>query len=263
MSSQLMRSPARERCCPCPATSGCSKAPATTFTHDNTATRTGSETNLTAGASVTVDCDDIQRPSLGVEQVTVSTAVNDGATVTGSFVIKNHSGGSITRVTLGNVTLSFVSRRPGGIAVDHSAICTVTPQANGYELQPHEAKQFSYSCTIRPAVPTDATELTARVTVVPPPTRSGRFARSPSRPPARRSSSTAEGDSGSVGPPESSISVIDRISHPTKSRTSGSGPVRRYRRLRVGRALPAAREHRWLEEASGRGRTNRQPARPE
>lgn len=165
MSSQLMRSPARERCCPCPATSGCSKAPATTFTHDNTATRTGSETNLTAGASVTVDCDDIQRPSLGVEQVTVSTAVNDGATVTGSFVIKNHSGGSITRVTLGNVTLSFVSRRPGGIAVDHSAICTVTPQANGYELQPHEAKQFSYSCTIRPAVPTDATELTARVTV--------------------------------------------------------------------------------------------------
>ncbi|MCH7584330.1 MAG: hypothetical protein IH941_04125 [Acidobacteria bacterium] len=136
-----------------------------TFTHDNTATLTGSETNLTASASVTVDCDDIQRPSLGVEQVTVATAANNGATVTGSFVIKNHSGGSITRVTLGQVTLSFISRRPGGIAVDHSATCTVTPQANGYELQPHEAKQFSYSCTITPAVPTDATELTARVTV--------------------------------------------------------------------------------------------------
>ena len=136
-----------------------------TFTHDNTATLTGSETNLTASASVTVDCDDIQRPSLGVEQVTVATAVNGGATVTGSFVIKNHSGGSITRVTLDNVTLSFVSRRPGGIAVDHSAACIVTPQANGYELQPHEAKQFSYSCTITPAVPPDATELTARVTV--------------------------------------------------------------------------------------------------
>ena len=136
-----------------------------TFTHDNTATLTGSETNLTASASVTVDCDDIQRPSLGVEQVTVATAVNGGDTVTGSFVIKNHSGGSITQVTLGNVTLSFVSRSPGGIAVDHSAICTVTPQANGYELQPHEARQFSYTCTISPAVPTDATELTANVTV--------------------------------------------------------------------------------------------------
>ena len=134
-----------------------------TFTHDNTATLTGSETNLTASASVTVDCDDIQRPSLGVEQVTVATAVNGGATVTGSFVIKNHSGGSITRVTLDNVTLSFVSRRPGGIAVNHTATCT--HQANGYTLQPHEAKQFSYSCTITPAVPTDATELTARVTV--------------------------------------------------------------------------------------------------
>jgi len=136
-----------------------------TFTHDNTATLTGSETNLTASASVRVDCDDIQRPSLGVEQVTVATAVNGGATVTGSFVIKNHSGGSITRVTLDNVTLSFVSRRPGGIAIDHSATCTVKPQANGYTLQPHEAKQFSYSCTITPAVPSDATELTARVTV--------------------------------------------------------------------------------------------------
>ena len=134
-----------------------------TFTHDNTATLTGSETNLTASASVTVDCDDIQRPSLGVEQVTVATAVNGGDTVTGSFVIKNHSGGSITQVTLGNVTLSFVSRSPGGIAVDHTADCS--HQANGYTLQPHEAKQFSYSCTITPVVPADATELTARVTV--------------------------------------------------------------------------------------------------
>ena len=31
--------------------------------------------------------------------------------------------------------------------------------------RPHEAKQFSYTCTITPAVPPDATELTARVTV--------------------------------------------------------------------------------------------------
>lgn len=134
-----------------------------TFTHDNTATLTGSETNLTASASVTVDCDDIQRPSLGVEQVTVATAANGGDMVTGSFVIKNHSGGSITRVTLGQVTLSFVSRGPGGITVNHTATCT--HQANGYELEPHEAKQFSYECTISPAVPSDATELTARVTV--------------------------------------------------------------------------------------------------
>ncbi|MCZ6740318.1 MAG: hypothetical protein O7C01_11205, partial [Actinobacteria bacterium] len=136
-----------------------------TFTHDNTATLTGSETNLTASASVTVDCDDIQRPSLGVEQVAVATAVKGSAMVTGSFVIKNHSGGSVTLVTLDNVTLSFVSRSPGGTAVDHAAICTITPQANGYTLQPHEAKQFSYTCTISPAVPADATELTARVTV--------------------------------------------------------------------------------------------------
>lgn len=134
-----------------------------TFTHDNTATLTGSETNLTASAFVTVDCDDIQRPSLGVEQVTVATAAKGGDTVTGSFVIKNHSGGSITLVTLDNVTLSFVSRSPGGIAVNHNADCS--HQANGYTLQPHEAKQFSYTCTISPAVPTDATELTARVTV--------------------------------------------------------------------------------------------------
>lgn len=136
------------------------------FNHDNTATLTGPETDLTASASVTLECEEeIQRPSIQVQDVTVTSATPDSSTVTGSFVVKNMSGGSVTLVTIDNVTLSFVSRRPGGVAVEHSATCTITPQANGYVLQPHEAKQFSYTCTVSPAVPGDATELTARVTV--------------------------------------------------------------------------------------------------
>lgn len=97
--------------------------------------------------------------------MSVATATKAGSTVTGSFVVKNMSGGDATRVTLDQVSMSFISRSPGGVATNHSAVCTFTPQANGYVLQPHEAKLFSYTCTISPAVPSDATELTARVTV--------------------------------------------------------------------------------------------------
>lgn len=135
-----------------------------TFAESNTATLTGSETDLTASAQVTVECEDeIQRPSISVHDVRVTSASNGGTTVSGSFVIKNMSGGEATLVTLNQVTVTFISRRPGGIAVEHSG-CSV-PEANGYTLQPHEAKQFSYTCSISPAIADDATELTARVTV--------------------------------------------------------------------------------------------------
>jgi hypothetical protein len=131
----------------------------------NTATLTGSNTDLTASPDVTVDCEDIERPSIQVQPVTITSASAGSATVTGSFVVKNMSGGDITRVTIDDVTVSFISRSPGGIANSYSANCTFTPQANGYVLEPHQAQQFSYTCNLSDAVSDDATELTAKVTV--------------------------------------------------------------------------------------------------
>ena len=107
---------------------------------------------------------DIQRPSIKIEQVQITSATRAG-TAEGSFVIRNASGGEDTVVTLGEVTLTFRSdgRR---VRTWHTATCDVTPLATGYELDPAQAETFTYACeTFVPAIPETAVEATAVVTV--------------------------------------------------------------------------------------------------
>ena len=107
---------------------------------------------------------DIQRPSIKIEQVLISDATRAGM-AEGSFVIRNASGGEDTLVTLGDVTVTFRSdgRR---VRTWHTATCDVTPLATGYELDPAEAKTFTYAChAFVPAIPSTAGEATAVVTV--------------------------------------------------------------------------------------------------
>lgn len=68
-------------------------------------------------------------------------------------------------MTINNVTLSFTSRKVGVDRTEHTATCTLAPNANGYVLAPGEAASFQYMCTLSPAVPSSAREITAEVTV--------------------------------------------------------------------------------------------------
>jgi serine protease len=107
---------------------------------------------------------DIQRPGIDIEDVAISGATRAG-TAEGSFVLRNSSGGTDTRVTLGTVTVSFRSAGRG-TTTTHTATCSIAPVATGYVLQPGEAASFTYSCRgFSPAIPTSARELTAVVTV--------------------------------------------------------------------------------------------------
>jgi hypothetical protein len=107
-----------------------------------------SNINLSDSATVTVHCEDAQKPSISILEVVIDTADQFAHTASGTFVIQNQSGGDITYVTLGDVYMQFVARGKGGIRGLFSAVCTFSPEADGYVLAPHEAKEFSYACSL-------------------------------------------------------------------------------------------------------------------
>lgn len=107
--------------------------------------------------------DEYQQPSLAVSNVVISSAAPGSTSVSGSFVISNESGGNITSVNLEWVELAFESLLPGGGSQSHTDSCTTNPGTFPYTLAPNEAKTFTFTCTINPAVPANANEL--KVTV--------------------------------------------------------------------------------------------------
>jgi len=150
----------------CPANTGQYVAGFYTFTVPNTATLNGG-IDLSASALVSVTCEDPGtpgRPSLEVYGGTITSAARGSAAVSGSFGVQNVSSG-VTFVTIGDVGVSFTSRLPRGVRVEHSADCLITPEPNGFVLAPDASQGFSYTCTIAPAVAENANELTALVTV--------------------------------------------------------------------------------------------------
>jgi hypothetical protein len=126
--------------------------------------------SLSDSATITVHCEDAQKPSISILNVTLDTADQDEYTASGTFVIQNQSGGDITYVTLGDVYMQFVARGKRGVRGYFSAVCTFSPEADGYVLAPHEAMEFGYTCDLTYASGdltdlADARELTAFVYV--------------------------------------------------------------------------------------------------
>jgi hypothetical protein len=73
------------------------------FTVTNVARLTGASTNLTASASVTVNCEQPQQASIAITAVKVASATKGAAdSASGTFTIQNQSGGGVTIVTLGH-----------------------------------------------------------------------------------------------------------------------------------------------------------------
>ncbi len=123
--------------------------------------------NLQDSATVTVRCEAPEKPSIDIEDVIITEAGKSPESYAkGSFVIRNASGGDGTYVTLGEVWIEFFSVQPRGIKTDHMANCVISPEATGYVLDPHEAKQFSFDCdAFNPEIAINAQELTAIVYV--------------------------------------------------------------------------------------------------
>ncbi len=106
--------------------------------------------NLQDSASITVRCDSntIQQPGITIENVLINMASQTEETASGTFVIENDSGGNSTFVTLGDVYMNYIAKGGGGETGSFSAVCNFAPEADGYTLAPHEAKEFSFSCTL-------------------------------------------------------------------------------------------------------------------
>jgi len=150
----------------CPPNSGQYIDGFLSFTVSNTATL-GGGIGLSASATVDVVCEDPEkpgRPSLEVNGGRITSAARGSDAVVGWFEVSNASSG-VTFVTISDVSISFISRLPRGIRVDHSASCTISPTAEGYTLSPNETQTFNYVCAISPAVAANANELTARIVV--------------------------------------------------------------------------------------------------
>lgn len=150
----------------CPANTGQYSGGFYTFTVPNTATL-DSGIGQSASALVTVVCEDPGtpgRPSIEVDGGVITSAARGSTAVSGWFGVENASSG-VTFVTLNDVSLSFTARLPRGATVLHSAICDITPEPNGFTLGPDASQTFSYTCTIDPAVDSNANSLTARATV--------------------------------------------------------------------------------------------------
>jgi hypothetical protein len=106
--------------------------------------------NMQDSASITVRCETGRphKPSLHIRNVLIDMASQTENTASGTFIIVNDSGGRITFVTLGDVYMDFIARGQAGLVGTFSADCNFTPEADGYTLAPHEAREFSYSCTL-------------------------------------------------------------------------------------------------------------------
>jgi hypothetical protein len=139
--------------------------PTPTGTPTTVPTHTPTPTSTPTNTATPTPGEPIQRPSIQIEDVAISSAENGSPAAAGSFVVQNASGGGNTFVTINNVTLSFTSRKVGVDRTEHTATCTLAPNANGYVLAPGEAASFQYMCTLSPAVPSSAREITAEVTV--------------------------------------------------------------------------------------------------
>jgi len=115
----------------------------------NTASLNGN-INLQDSASITVRCmtEKPHKPALHIQNVLINLASQSENSASGTFFIVNDSGGKSTFVTLGDVYMDFVAKGEGGVEGTFSAVCNFTPEADGYTLAPHEAKQFSFSCKL-------------------------------------------------------------------------------------------------------------------
>jgi hypothetical protein len=156
------------------------------FTVVNNAYLNGS-INLQDSASVTVTCLKVQQASLAVrggeiKYATRNTANGNGGvpntgTAKGYFIVQNQSGGSVTTVKLGVITLKFDAKGGGSEWKGLTGSCTFysdaaktqviivnDPTNSPIFLAPHEVKTFYYSCTGL-NINTKATELTALASV--------------------------------------------------------------------------------------------------
>jgi hypothetical protein len=106
--------------------------------------------NLQDSASITVRCetDTPHKPALHIQNVLIDLASQTENTASGTFVIKNDSGGDSTFVTLGDIYMNFIAKGDADDRGTFSAVCNFTPEANGYTLAPKEAKEFSFSCKL-------------------------------------------------------------------------------------------------------------------
>ncbi len=76
----------------------------------------------------------------------ITAADKHAGTASGTFIVKNQSGGDYTWVTLGAVWMDFVAKGKGDEGY-YDATCTIIPEASGYVLAPHEEAHFEFACS--------------------------------------------------------------------------------------------------------------------